>query len=1141
MKHKRSLLNLTLVLSLFFGAFANAQPVYAATTWTVLNLADSGLGSLRESIANAAPGDTIQFNIGGTIMLTSGELHINKNLSIVGPGSTLLTINGSGTSRIFNTDPSYTISISGMKITNGYADPLGVDCSGGGIRNKAFLTLDDVVITANDSSHVDPGGCTYPRGGGIYSDNYGSLTITNSAISNNFTFYGGGGIYFNSNDGALSLTNVSVTGNTVTDSSDGGGIQYSAGNTQATLDNVTISNNSAPNGNAGGIDIKDDILITHSSITNNTSKSTGGGLTLRQTVTIVNSLVAGNTAGFGNTGGIGGGIWMGIDANVTLENSTVTGNTATSNGVNSGGGIYVWDIGAPSTLNINNSTIAKNKANVGGGIQIGANIANDVNISNSIIADNTSINGLTKTDCQGAFASENYNLIESVTNCTITGTTTHNMTGVDPDLFAALADNGGFTKTLALHNDSPAVDAGNDATCLGTDQRGVPRPRDAHCDIGAFEYGLIVSKLADTNDGACDVDCSLREALAASADGDIINFEAGLTGTITLDNLLGTLGINNSVTINGPGADKIAVSGNDQVKVFITSQNKTVKISSLTITHGYILNDSGGGIGNDGGDLTLDHVVVSNSQAVNSVNDGGGIFNYGTLTITNSQIINNTARMGGGIYNSATSTLSLTNTVVEHNSSTSGGGIYNAEGGILSLTDTIVDTNSVSASGGGLYLKNQGGYSNTVSLKRVSVTNNTAIVSGGGIFLADSATISDSLIANNRAGNGLASGSGGGIAIYDAGAPMAPLVIALTNVTISENEAYGQGGGIDAALQQAADQVTFNYVTIANNKHTAIPGPPPGNGGGGIYATGAEAMDIKNSIIAGNTSSLFTGVTTDCIGTINSLDHNLIQDTTNCTVNGVTTHNITGVSAKLEALANNGGATETMKLKFGSPAFDAADDSACPVADQRGIKRPQGSHCDMGAFESYQMAAPLSAAAKDGWTLESREFSNLASTKNNSSYLRVGDDKRNRQYRSLLYFDSKDIPDNADISKVIVKIKMANSAGIDPFTTHGNLVADIKKGFFGLSPLENIDFSAAGEKINTAGKFTLIPLPATDWYQLTLKPAHFKYINRAGATQFRLRFMLDDDNDSVADYINFYAGDAAPADQPELIVEYTLP
>jgi hypothetical protein len=173
-----------------------------------------------------------------------------------------------------------------------------------------------------------------------------------------------------------------------------------------------------------------------------------------------------------------------------------------------------------------------------------------------------------------------------------------------------------------------------------------------------------------------------------------------------------------------------------------------------------------------------------------------------------------------------------------------------------------------------------------------------------------------------------------------------------------------------------------------------------------------------------------------------------------------------------------------------------------------------------------------STAANDGWTLESSEFSNLASTKSNLGTLRVGDDAKNKQYRSLLYFDTSSLPNNAVITKTTLQIKIAGNVTGD-ISLLGNLVADMKKGVFGLAPLELTDFNAAGAPLNTAGSFS-------GSYQLTLSSANFKYVNLTGVTQFRLRFTKDDNNNKKADFLSFFAGEDA-TNPPQLIVEYTVP
>lgn len=93
----------------------------------------------------------------------------------------------------------------------------------------------------------------------------------------------------------------------------------------------------------------------------------------------------------------------------------------------------------------------------------------------------------------------------------------------------------------------------------------------------------------------------------------------------------------------------------------------------------------------------------------------------------------------------------------------------------------------------------------------------------------------------------------------------------------------------------------------------------------------------------------------DCAGEVVSAGHNLIEDLTGCVVTGTLIGNITGVDPRLSILQDNGGPTNTHALLPGSPAIDAGDDAACaapPVSgvDQRGIARPQGAHCDIGAL-----------------------------------------------------------------------------------------------------------------------------------------------------------------------------------------------
>ena len=193
--------------------------------------------------------------------------------------------------------------------------------------------------------------------------------------------------------------------------------------------------------------------------------------------------------------------------------------------------------------------------------------------------------------------------------------------------------------------------------------------------------------VTNTNDSGFG---SLRDAMANAASGDTINFSLAYPATITLAS---TLTMNTSLTISGPGASNLAISGNNAVQVF-SIYGGTVNISGVTIENGNSGGNLGGGLEN-GGTLTLTNSTVSGNSATY---DAGGIYNYGTLTLTNSTVSgNSTIYDAGGIYNQGT--LTLTNSTVSGNSTTYDvGGIYNC--GTLTLTNSTVSGNSASWTGG---------------------------------------------------------------------------------------------------------------------------------------------------------------------------------------------------------------------------------------------------------------------------------------------------------------------------------------------------------------------------------------------------------------------------------------------------------
>jgi hypothetical protein len=181
-----------------------------------------------------------------------------------------------------------------------------------------------------------------------------------------------------------------------------------------------------------------------------------------------------------------------------------------------------------------------------------------------------------------------------------------------------------------------------------------------------------------------------------------------------------------------------------------------------------------------------------------------------------------------------------------------------------------------------------------------------------------------------------------------------------------------------------------------------------------------------------------------------------------------------------------------------------------------------------------------SVYVNDGWVRESTETSSLGGALNNASpNLRLGDDAANKQYRSILSFDTSALPDNAILTSVTLRFKYAGVLGTNPFTTHGSLLVDVRSGAFSNnSALQLTDFKDAAGK-----KKVLIytNIKVDNWYSQAFKPADFPYINLTGVTQFRLRFALDDNNDLDADFLKIYSGNSDPVNQPQLIVEYYVP
>jgi predicted outer membrane repeat protein len=439
-----------------------------------------------------------------------------------------------------------------------------------------------------------------------------SLLLENTKVTGGSTGTSGGGIY---NRGTAILTQSTVSANTA--SSSGGGI-VNANYGIATLTLSTVSANSA-GGMGGGIDNRSGTAtLTRSTVSDNTADSSGGGIRTASvgTTNLINSTVSGNLAKDD-----GGGIYT--EGAATLTQSTVSGNYA----YNDGGGLHLRS----GTATITHSTVARNMANPnrGGGLYIESGIAT---LTASLIAYHDGIG--TGSNCAiggGTLVDGGDNLADDMTCDLILGT----LTGLD----VSLGFNGGPTKTHALSVSSNAIDAAtNCPDMLVFDQRGVPRPIDDNCDIGAVEYAdpalTFVTTTADTVDGNIssistlrtspgpDGDISLREAVIAT------NNTAG-ADTIILDEGTYTL------TIEGGGED-VAATGDLDILSDITIRGAG---EGATIIDAKGLGDRVLHV-HSGANLTLEQATITGGSATGF---GGGIENYGAVTLTNSTVSGNAA------------------------------------------------------------------------------------------------------------------------------------------------------------------------------------------------------------------------------------------------------------------------------------------------------------------------------------------------------------------------------------------------------------------------------------------------------------------------------------------------------------------
>ena len=511
---------------------------------------------------------------------------------------------------------------------------------------------------------------------------------------------------------------------------------------------------------------------------------------------------------------------------------------------------------------------------------------------------------------------------------------------------------------------------------------------------------------ADVGDGVCAAAngaCTLRAAIMQA------NFVTGPDTIIVPSGVylltrpgdddmavLGDLDITDDLTIQGAGSGTTIVDGNGSVtgdRVFqIFSSAKETSLSGLTIRNGKKITntfDSGGGIfwtgggghlrlsnliveGNaahygggiyldyasNGGDVTLDNVVLRANSATTAAGGGLVVALNGPLmdfALRNSQVYSNTAFQGGGIYLQssfqpfAVYSATIAGSQIYSNTAGHGAGIDNDSGNAdnpLLLIDSYLHHNHSASIAGAI--ENNGG----LSILRSRLDTNIAATQGGGVYNNDNARleITQSTLSANTAQ------FGGGIYqnLFITNSSLVTLVnstfsgnsVALGSATPAPSPSPSAGGG---GIYAHGGAVVLANTTVADNQVSRPIGQQYIVAGGGLFIDATASVTAQNTLIGNNvfTSSVII-LPSDCSGLLHSAGYNLIESTSNTTIDGDTTGNITGQDPVLGPLKNNGGATFTRALLPGSPAINAANSNA-PARDQRNYIRPDAP--DIGAFE----------------------------------------------------------------------------------------------------------------------------------------------------------------------------------------------
>ena len=773
--------SLLLVLAIMCMMFVSAPIVSEAadyTSWEQLqNAINRGAASTytltQDLVAPDSVADALNFPSGTEAVLDLNGYTLDRNCSAAEESGQVISVSAGATLTIKDSSGTNTGWITGGRAQN----------NGAGIYVSGTLYFEGGTITGNISGS---------NGAGIYIKG-GSGFISGGTIKDNTASEYGGGI-FSRDGGTITMTGGSIENNTA--GKDGGGIHLN--NSKASIRDVTIDDNRTKT-SGGGIFItsRSECRLENVTVTNNKADYDGGGIKANSgsKVTIALSSVSSNTAS-----GNGGGIFTHENANITLSSTTIASNKAKR-----GGGIFVNG----AAVSVEAGRLSSNNADQGGAVcayknstltvtdaEISHNNAGDkgaafyVQEGSCTVTDSNILYNVGGDPDDGTYYTQNGKL--ELTNCTL----------ADPNYSTSWND---------LKSAISAVKYVTEESCFTLDRDISAADTDAMIEIVSGQtirldlagHTLSRNRSSAVSDGCVFVVRSGGTLTVMDSSGDN---SGKITGGNSVNNggavcVFGTLNFEGG-TITG---NKCNASGGG-----IYCDGGTINISGGVIENN-TAGKSGGGISGENGKIST-ITITGGTIRKNKAENGGGIYaDIVKLNITDGSIQNNTAANGGGAYLSNSSVVVKSAAFTGNQATDRGGGVYITNSSSCSLTDTVIDGNTAkNADGGGIYIRNEG----KLTIKETDIKGNTATTcEGGGIMINNSGLKLALIGADIR--NNTAQLAGAGVLARGTIISMKGYVVIDNNTAmLTSPEDYNYEGWTDSYTKTLPEGFAFGYQKI---------------------------------------------------------------------------------------------------------------------------------------------------------------------------------------------------------------------------------------------------------------------------------------------------------------------------------------